>query len=127
MNNPMNPDELLKCPFCGSDEISVISQPLFDTARCSGCMAIGPAAGDKMMATHHWNRRAPSWIAVGERLPEKDGPYLCFSKRQEYETREVFYFEGKHWYFTNGEGDVMEAQYVTHWQPIAPPPQPPEE
>lgn len=49
------------CPFCGSNEVNVITMDGMSRARCEGCSAVGPRSkvavprdGDAIIA---WNKR----------------------------------------------------------------------
>ena len=55
------------------------------------------------------------WIPVTERLPEKDGIYLTFSKKKEYEFH--FFQTGKRMWSA-----VWDEDGVTHWMPLPEPP-----
>lgn len=57
----------------------------------------------------------PKWIPVTERLPEKDGIYLTFNKKKEYEFR-FFQTEKRMW------PAVWDEDGVTHWMPLPEPP-----
>ena len=55
------------------------------------------------------------WIPVTERLPEKDGIYLTFNKKKQYEFH-MFQAGKRMW-----QG-IWEADGVTHWMPLPEPP-----
>lgn len=67
----------------------------------------------------------PRWISVAERLPEKNGKYLCYVKRfgqyagMQYYYVDVLVFQEDR-FFEDGIG----TERVTHWMPL---PQPPKE
>ena len=76
--------------------------------------------------THHYLRKAVAdfatennfghrWIPVTERLPEKDGIYLTFNKKKEYEFH--FFQTGKRMWPA-----VWDEDGVTHWMPLPEPP-----
>lgn len=57
---------------------------------------------------------ADGWIDVKDKLPAKEGEYLCYNASNE--SIFVSYYDGKWGYFSN------ETHYVTHWQPLPQPP-----
>lgn len=67
----------------------------------------------------------PRWIPVTERLPEKNGPYLCCWKASADEKKHIARIMV--WRADTGWMNVWDepmSNYVTHWMPL---PQPPEE
>ena len=58
---------------------------------------------------------AQKWIPVAERLPEKDGIYLTFNKKKQYEFH--FFQTGKRMWPA-----VWDEDGVTHWMPLPNPP-----
>lgn len=78
-----------------------------------------------------------NWISVKDRLPEKDGEYLCFVKYKFGSYIDLFYFSrnleevddfrfnGKRrcgWYYEDNDLGPIEKQNITHWQPLPQPP-----
>lgn len=76
------------------------------------------------------------WIPVTERLPDKDGRYLCLTRIIGYnhvvlsfakDGEEVGYYEltGKKnvWYEYDREWGVVSLNSVTHWMPLPEPPE----
>ena len=55
------------------------------------------------------------WISVKDRLPEKDGIYLTFNKKKEYEFH--FFQAGKQMWPA-----IWKEDGVTHWMPLPEPP-----
>ena len=55
------------------------------------------------------------WFPVTERLPKKDGIYLTFNKKKEYEFH--FFQTGKRMWQA-----IWEEDGVTHWMPLPQPP-----
>lgn len=52
-------EELKPCPFCGSDDLLVVScAPLGWQVECADCYATGPAMGSQAETREAWNRRA---------------------------------------------------------------------
>lgn len=59
--------ELKECPFCGSQNISLMQAPDNEwTVVCHGCHSGTGHSPSKKVATEHWNRRAAQagWVAV---------------------------------------------------------------
>ena len=69
----------------------------------------------------------PVWIPVTERLPEKNGKYLCryvFNSNYDMPFEQVLsYYATDNKPHFNNEGDEFSMR-VTHWMPL---PEPPEE
>ena len=67
--------------------------------------------------------KKPRWISVTERLPEKNGKYLCNIKRfgqyagMQYYYVDVLVFQ-EDYFFEDGIG----TERVTHWMPLPEPP-----
>ena len=75
------------------------------------------------------------WIPVSERLPDKDGRFLCLTKVIGYNHRilsfakdgeKVDYYDltGKKyvWYAYDREWGFVSTNSVTHWMPLPEPP-----
>lgn len=58
------------------------------------------------------------WVSVEDRLPEKAGQYICFNKWRDSIEIRLLHFEEKHWFKVGEEGDVNDADHVTHWRPL---------
>ena len=56
------------------------------------------------------------WIPVTERLPEKDGIYLTFNKKKQYEFH-FFQTRKRMW------PAIWDEDGVTHWMPLPAPPE----
>ena len=63
------------------------------------------------------------WIPCSERLPEKDGRYLCVWLDNSVAT---FWFSNKHFRFS-AEDTCEIDNLVTHWMPLPEPPEMEEE
>lgn len=53
-----NAIDLLACPFCGSTDLSVVSngyESMF--VECNSCGTSGPVAPDEQQSVNAWNRR----------------------------------------------------------------------
>ena len=65
----------------------------------------------------------PRWIPVTERLPKKNGKYLCYVKRfgqyagMQYYYVDVLVFQEDCFY-----EDEIGTERVTHWMPLPEPP-----
>ena len=74
------------------------------------------------------------WISVKERLPKKDGDYLCYKKSGLYEVfgfakdgrkkhKYDFFRDWKNvWFFYASEYGYVTTDSVTHWMPLPEPP-----
>ena len=77
---------------------------------------------------------SPKWIPVTERLPKKDGDYLCYKESGLYEVfgfakdgrkkhKYDFFRDWKNvWYFYSSEWGYITTDSVTHWMPLPEPP-----
>lgn len=78
------------------------------------------------------------WISVKERLPKKNGEYLCYRDRYYgnpieicsfatnlYEVDEYDFEDEKRagWYYYDSEYGYCETSSVTHWMPLPDAPQ----
>lgn len=59
----------------------------------------------------YYHKKKKQWIPVTERLPEKDGIYLTFNKKKQYEFH-TFQVEKRMW------PAIWAADGVTHWMPL---------
>ena len=66
--------------------------------------------------TKYTVREKSEWIPVTERLPEKAGDYLVFSKAGNYSIQ-YFYIDGSYKAFL-----YAEVGTITHWMPLPEPP-----
>lgn len=100
--------ELLPCPFCGSNKISLDTINLI--VHCFECK-IG-------IFKQLWNTRNFPWISVKDKLPENDDLVLTFY----YNMRSINKKIGYHIGFYNGEYWQESTEYtqidVTHWMPL---------
>ena len=78
------------------------------------------------------------WISVKERLPDKDGKYLCYCDygysasmdvysfaKNLYEVDDCDFWGEKRagWYYYDSEYGYCETSSVTHWMPLPDAPQ----
>ena len=62
------------------------------------------------------------WIACSERLPEKDGMYLCTQNTYDLSTnKNIIRFSTELVEFYNGKWRRAKNLVVTHWQPLPEP------
>lgn len=80
----------------------------------------------------------PEWISVKDRLPEKNGKYLCFRKYNvlsggniqiysfAHNLKKVDKYDFRHnksgWYDYDSEYGYCEVDNITHWMPLPEPP-----
>lgn len=69
------------------------------------------------VAEAHFNNH---WIKCSERMPEKDGDYLCICGKNYF----VLSLVGKSFYMDFSARSYFEdwTEYVTYWQPLPTPP-----
>jgi Lar family restriction alleviation protein len=48
------------CPFCGSEDIEIVSDRDFYRMKCRDCCAVGPTAARRTAAIYIWNNRSES-------------------------------------------------------------------
>lgn len=77
--------------------------------RVAGCVITGDAV-DRFAELE---RSAPRWISVNERLPEKEGDYLCYYPHNGNITI-------RHCY--EGDAEGFAASGFTHWKSLPAPP-----
>ena len=65
----------------------------------------------------------PKWIPVTERLPEKNGKYLCNVKRfGKYAGKQYYYVDVLVFQEDSFFEDGIGTERVTHWMPLPTPP-----
>lgn len=121
--------DLLPCPFCGKLEtIIMVDVPAEKHERvyrvyrvvCSfvngGCGAsTGWNHETPEEAAKEWNTRASGLIPCSERMPEKDGNYLCISNN-EYK---ILPYRNGEFYFVCFDSVLRCCNSsVTHWMPL---------
>lgn len=84
---------------------------------------VATAHGEFANVIQSYEESKPRWIPVTERLPEKNGKYLCNIKRfgqyagMQYYYVDVLVFQ-EDCFFEDGIG----TERVTHWMPLPTPP-----
>lgn len=82
--------DLLPCPFCGG-KAETFPLDKYDSyenherlwySYCGECFARNGIYNTEGEAAIAWNTRASGWIPCSERMPEKDGDYLCISNNE---------------------------------------------
>lgn len=100
--------------------------------RPGGTCKMFDVAMDAAEAIQQLEAQQPRWISVGERLPGKNGEYLCFFEDEQIASAEFCKEEGgfgwREEYFDIDTMSVTDSEWrnftVTHWMPL---PQSPEE
>lgn len=97
-----------------------VLRPEKDAAAVEALRAYANTTENKTLAEdiYNWVGKGVTvqqWIPVTDRLPEKDGIYLTFSKKKEYEFH--FFQTGKRMWPA-----VWDEDGVTHWMPLPEPP-----
>lgn len=117
--------ELLPCPFCGSNDISIqyplinINNTEIKEVRCENCLV--------QHDINIWNTRHSPWILVKDRLPELNTEVLCFNGSKmfgSYTLSEIITDSlGQSSWHVYGI-DEYDAGFgtVTHWMPLPTPP-----
>lgn len=67
------------------------------------------------------------WISVKDKLPEAEGIYVCYAKKDNFSFLDTLRFrlnhKGKKCFCDyDAELDYFEINYVTHWMPLPEPP-----
>jgi Lar family restriction alleviation protein len=80
--------ELLRCPFCGSSEVTIcLCEYGGHSAVCGNCEAEGPRVRSQEEATAAWNKRfalasrpaeVDNWISVKDRMPEPGQQVIAY-------------------------------------------------
>lgn len=122
--------DLLPCPFCGRREtLETVFVPsekykfvygVYCNDMDGGCGAsTGWHYSTPEEAAKEWNTRASGWIPCSERMPEKDGDYLCVSNHE----IKIFPYRNGEFYCICLDGVLRCCNsIVTHWIPIPKPP-----
>lgn len=120
--------DLLQCPFCGSPAKLCSSKANAAGTRFAfwvhcdfrgdlNCDVIPttPKFDTAEQAVKAWNTRASGWIPCSERMPEKDGDYLCISNG---EYKILPYMNGE--FYCVCFDSVLRCcnSSVTHWMPL---------
>ena len=120
----MRKTDLLPCPFCGSDNVTIVKSKFIDGLFSAGCIKCNVSTAfyvNEKFAAETWNNRAPGWIPCIERMPEKDMSVLISAQGH----RVTAYYDAVKEVFmlTETEGLFYSMSAVTHWMPL---PQTPE-
>lgn len=111
------------CPFCGG-KAETFPLDKYDSygnherlwyVECGNCFSRSGYYNTEGEAAKTWNARTLGWIPCSERMPEKDGRYLCVWLNNSVAT---FWLSNKHFRLC-GEIDHL----VTHWMPLPEPPE----
>lgn len=115
---------LLPCPFCGSDNVTIVKSKIIDGLFSAGCIKCNVTTAfyvNEEFAAEAWNTRASVWISCSERLPEKDMSVLISAQGH----RVTAYYDSVKGVFmlTETEGLFYSMSAVTHWMPLPEVPQ----
>lgn len=83
---------------------------LIDTAEVEGPGTLGNLLKE---AAECINPQPYNWISVKDRLPEKDGMYLCLTMFKNKFNYQITLWGGKHWFW---------GYDVCYWMPLPEPP-----
>jgi Protein of unknown function (DUF551)/Restriction alleviation protein Lar len=110
--------ELLRCPFCSSDDIQIKDMSEFNSPfmiGCKNCHVISGYHKTQNDAVNLWNTRPSQWISVSEKLPEIG--------------KKIIVFNGStHFCWLNNLDqfvccyDNLEVININHWMPLPTPP-----
>jgi hypothetical protein len=117
--------DLLPCPFCGKVEALRMERiPFVYNLVCAvangGCGAsTGWNHATPEEAVKSWSTRASGWISCSERMPKKDGEYICVING---EFKILPYRNGE--FYSKCFDGVLRCcnSSVTHWMPTPEPP-----
>jgi len=117
-------NNLKSCPFCGG--VPQLIAPGYEHyspcwCKCTQCGAEGPTKSSELEAEKGWNERIQGWISVKDRLPEKEGQYLCwFGNNPVFKGAAIAtYLEM--WKAFGSLESLETYSNVTHWMSIEPP------
>lgn len=109
--------DLLPCPFCGRKPKSIVNIQMYAIGCSFSKCHVYPCVVKKTPeeAAKAWNTRASGWIPRSERMPEKDGKYLCVING---EFKILPYGNGE--FYCKCSDAVLRCcnSSVTHWMPI---------
>ena len=115
--------DLLPCPFCGSDNVTIIKNKSIDglfASECIKCKVSTAFYVNEKFAAETWNTRAPGWIPCSERLPDDNVDVLVYDDCiliARYNSNEEY---------TSGWMESFECYPLTnatHWMPLPAPPE----
>ncbi|AUR95339.1 protein of unknown function DUF551 [Vibrio phage 1.205.O._10N.222.51.A7] len=125
---------LKPCPFCNgeariSTEWDTDGFGNFHSVKCGKCGAESKqhfASSGNDCPQHYaevredWNQRASGWISVEDKLPEKEGKYLCAFSDGTIETYDFEKLDDGRYGITDvGMGfEATNKWHVTHWMPL---------
>jgi hypothetical protein len=109
------------------DELIKLLRVCEERDTCGGCPYLGTGecdnkaekAADAVEELLQKMQQLPRWIPVTERLPEKNGPYLCCWKASADEKMHIARIMV--WRADTGwmnAWDEPMSKYVTHWMPL---------
>ena len=131
--------DLLPCPFCGGDDITLdFKHPVYTangrefSARCEDCGCEGPHTKDPRDG---WYMRPEikegailqhstiNWIPVSEKLPSSHKHVLVLGKAGSdkfmYQAYCIKYQDNVSWYDWCGDtNEELNGTIITHWQPL---------
>lgn len=114
---------LLPCPFCGSDNVTIVKSKIIDGLFSAGCIKCNVTTAfyvNEKFAAEAWNTRASGWIPCDERMPDDNVDVLVYDDCiliASYNSNEKY---------TSGWMESFECYpltNVTHWMPLPPMPE----
>lgn len=123
---------LLPCPFCNGEAHSGYDGDLEPTPCWCGCVKEdcpaypGAVATTPEEAQRIWNTRpvvgrvADGWVKCSERMPDRNGAYLCWVDGRNANMRDhidLISWEGDKW--RDHKNGYLP---ITHWRPLPSPP-----
>lgn len=129
-------EKLEPCAFCGGEDsrfirLGYLGADYSGYRECLSCTASGPVASDDSAAIVAWNLRSSPWRPLGEPTPGVapwDGTWVLGWAKSDSAPYRISWgrnHDGRLSWCTSFASFI--DGYITHWQPLAPLPEPPAE